>query len=155
MRHSALKQKAKHCMINRVFASVLLRADALSLIEVVIAIGLISFAMIPLLGLMPGGMNMYRSASDDVALGLIRKDLTATFRNIGFSNAALVSSTNFFYSENGEPVQSSDPFAIYEVRLSSNDPAVFSPKANRLLFTILKNRQSNSMMAIILPDDGT
>jgi uncharacterized protein (TIGR02598 family) len=131
--------------------------EGASLIEVVIAIGLISFAMVPLLGLMPGGMNMYRSASDDIALGLIKKDLTATFRNIGFSTVKLIgpNSTNFFYSGNGEPVESADPFAIYEAKLTQNDTAEFSSKANRLVFEITKNRQSNSVIAITLPDDGT
>jgi uncharacterized protein (TIGR02598 family) len=134
--------------------------EGFSLIEVVLAIGIISFAMIPLLGLMPVGVSMSRSASSDIALGLIRKDLTATFRNVGFSNLALVDSNNVFYSESfysesGERVESGDPFAIYKAKLKSNTPANFNSKANRLLFTIFKNGQSNSVLAIIFPDDGT
>jgi uncharacterized protein (TIGR02598 family) len=155
MHDSALKKKAKHCIAGKVRSLVIFRVNGTSLIEVVIAIGIISFAMIPLLGLMPAGMNMHRSASDDIALVLIKKDLTAQFRNLGFSSAASINSTNFFYSGNGESVLSSDPFAIYEAKLTRNDLAEFSSKANRLVFEIKKNRQSNAIIAITLPDDGT
>ncbi|CAN5346321.1 hypothetical protein BH09VER1_BH09VER1_27950 [soil metagenome] len=74
---------------------------AFSLVEVVLAIGIVSFAMVSILGLIPVGLHTFRSAMDlSVEAGIAQK-LVADVQRTDFQN---LQSTNFCFDDQGIPV---------------------------------------------------
>lgn len=56
-----------------------------SLVEVTLAIGIIAFAMVPLLGLLPTGMNMQRRAIENTTLAQIHQVIVGDLQRAEFS----------------------------------------------------------------------
>ncbi len=80
--------------------------SAFSLIEVTLAIGIISFALVSTIGLIPVGLNAGRGAIDSTQTSLIARDV---FNRVGglfasgtqFSNPGSQSVGPWFYDDNG------------------------------------------------------
>lgn len=73
-------------------------AKAFSLVEVVLAIGIVSFAMVSILGLIPVGLHTFRNAMDlSVEAGIAQK-LVADVQRTDFQN---LQSTNFTFDDQG------------------------------------------------------
>lgn len=138
-------------------------AAGMSLVELVMAIGIIGFAMVPLMGLMPAGLNLMRDSADGFALSLIRRDLAAECRSIGYSElmAKTPGGMEFFFGANGERVEASSPLRIYRVQLQANtatgvDGSVAADGARkaRLSFSVERNGRPSGVITLGVPDDG-
>ena len=55
--------------------------SAFSLVEVVIALGILAFCLVPLIGLLPAGFQTFRDANDEAAAANIFKELSLAIRN--------------------------------------------------------------------------
>jgi uncharacterized protein (TIGR02598 family) len=92
---------------------------AFSLVEVVMALGLISFVLIGLLGLMSAGLGGIRSASDESSSVMIAKKLVA---EIGQNSLDHILSSTFsdrWFDAEGQEVTATDPLVVYRATASA------------------------------------
>ncbi len=82
------------------------RTLGFSLIEVTMAIGLISFAMLSIVGLMPVGLSTLRNAMNQTVEGQIVQKMSGRFLLTPFSQLRTNYSTSqsFYYDQEGEEV---------------------------------------------------
>lgn len=103
---------------------------AFSLVEVTLAIGVIGFALIAILGLIPVAQNSAREAADDTKLGSIQQDVYGRVR------AAVSAATVFANPSTVFPNPPTSPSFYY-----TNDGVFFSDAAN--LTTALTTAKQN------------
>lgn len=85
------------------------RQRGFSLVEVVIAIGIIAFAIVAIFGLMSAGLRNGQESASDLALGMMTQSVSANLRMAGYqavlSNAAYLPSNtnaNFYFNLDGD-----------------------------------------------------
>lgn len=78
---------------------------AFSLVEVVLSIGIVSFAVLAILGILSVGMNSNRDSKDDTILALATQEIEAWVRSQSFQSLAAVAGeepyTNLFMTSGG------------------------------------------------------
>jgi uncharacterized protein (TIGR02598 family) len=120
--------------------------SAFSLVEVVIAIGIISFALLTILSLMVSSLKSDRNATDDTVLPAMADATLAYLRSYYATNALPTSAvTNNFYfnsagtlqtNTSGVPISSNDANSLYlcKVAITTNGFASTNMKILRLDF---------------------
>jgi uncharacterized protein (TIGR02598 family) len=86
---------------------------AFSLVEVVMALGLISFVLIGLLGLMSAGLGGIRSASDESSSVMIAKKLVAEIGQNSFDHILTSTFSDRWFDAEGQEVPATDPLVVY------------------------------------------
>jgi len=81
-----------------------------TLVEVTIALGIISFGLIAILGLLPRGLTLVKESADESAAINILGGITAKLQS---KTTPITSSTNVFDAEGNILVATSSPDAIY------------------------------------------
>lgn len=143
--------------------------SAFSLVEVTIAIGIISFAMVSILGLMPVGLSTMRQAMDQtMEAQLVRKisgeALLTPFGKIG----AYTARSPFYYTADGAQQASKDDQTRYEVNLrsvatvypGSSTEAMLSSNVTTLMIETVRRAGGGAVLgrstnAIFIPNSGT
>jgi len=92
-----------------------------SLVEVVMALGLVSFVLVGLLGLMPIGLNTMRDARGDSLRAEIIKSVANTAQQTDFSLLGTINGTKYQFDANG---LTNSTNAIYEAVLSTGSVSV-------------------------------
>ncbi len=105
------------------------RKQAFSLVEVVIAMGIFSFAIVATFSLIGQSFKSYSSAINDTVSRQIMNQLAANVQQAPLSNISnLANNPPYGYTTNfdneGNPVSSSDAMSVYtaNVNVSNNDP---------------------------------
>jgi len=99
------------------------RNSGFSLVEVVLAVGVVAFAFIPLLGLVPMGLNASRQAIDTTVEAQIVQQMTGQAQQTDFSQLAnLAGTTVTCFDANGNVTTASS--AIYKASFSTPVNAV-------------------------------
>jgi uncharacterized protein (TIGR02598 family) len=98
-----------------------------SLIEIVLSIGIASFALITILGLIPVGMNTLSESVAQTAVANISNQLRGEFQQISFStNAAFniqhLKSTSYYYTHDG--FKSNQQGCYYEAKFDLSNGKV-------------------------------
>jgi uncharacterized protein (TIGR02598 family) len=148
---------------------------AFSLVEVVIALGVITFAFVPLLGMLPLGLDFSRQAIDTTVAAQIAQQLTTEAQQTDFSRlaelgAASVASPLYFDDQGNKTADV--PGAIYEAvfgvststalpdnvstqKLATVTICILNTKAARTCqeVDLMKNRDSRKFITLI-PDNG-
>jgi uncharacterized protein (TIGR02598 family) len=107
---------------------------AFSLVEIVLAIGIVSFALMAMLGLVSVSLQSDRSSASDTDLAALSQQVISTLRSQPFTN---LSGTNFFFDSDGSLTTNSSG-AVYECAVTlTADPLLpaASFKNARLQFT--------------------
>ncbi len=100
-------------MRKRTCTSYHIRSGGFSLIEIVLALGIISFALVSILGLLAGALSTSRDASDDrIAASMTTRLLSELRSSATFQNAT----TNYYFDVDGQLLTSEDG-AVYEVEV--------------------------------------
>ena len=86
--------------------------QAFSLIEVVLALGVVSFSLVGILGLLFSGLTTFHRSMDQTVQAQIAQQIIGQAQLTSYGNLANFT-TN--YDENGNGVAASDPTAIYTV----------------------------------------
>ena len=94
--------------------------QGMTLVEVAICLGLVSFALISMLGLLPTGMATLREARSSTAEGNYLQSLNAEYLSLGFLN--IPQSKIFYFDQDGQRVDSSDPWKRYLVTVEAVPP---------------------------------
>jgi uncharacterized protein (TIGR02598 family) len=92
---------------------------AFSLVEVVMAIGLISFVLVGLLGLMSAGLGGIRNASDESSSAMIAKKLVAEIGQNSLDDILVSTFSDRWFDAEGQEVLETDPFRVYRAKASA------------------------------------
>lgn len=93
------------------------RQGGFTLVEVVIAIGLFTFCVIAMVGLLQVALSSTRDAQTDSAIAGLMGNLSAKLDSLSESQLAGLQSSNRFFDAVGGPLeQGNDPAAYFRVR---------------------------------------
>lgn len=88
------------------------RQGGFSLIEVVMALGIMSFALMGLVGLLPAGLSQFRQAVDVTVKAQIAQELTAMIQRTDYDSLAALGAPGspeiYYYDAEGAKLPSSD-----------------------------------------------
>lgn len=114
-----------------------------SLIEVVIAMGVLAFAMIAILGLMPAGLKSFRDTMDKNGQALILQYVSGELSRSWSNTSPAPYTTNYYFDDEARPLtSSSDPLCLYRVTAISTNPTAgtfTSANLRSWTVTIVKN----------------
>jgi len=111
-----------------------LRGAAFSLVEIVLAIGIVSFALLGMMGLVSVSFQSERSSASDTDLAALSQQVFSSLRSRPFTN---LSDTNYFFDADGS-LTTNSAGAVYECAVTmAADPSLpaGSFKNARLQFT--------------------
>ncbi|HEY8965321.1 MAG TPA: Verru_Chthon cassette protein B [Candidatus Methylacidiphilales bacterium] len=120
-------------------------ATAFSLVEVLLALGLVSFALIGLMSLLPVGLKTFRQADMTTTETQIALALANQLQLSGFTNALKGGNASYYYNADGQPAADrGGPGTLYTVTVSaatnvslpSSGPGKASANIVALLFSI-------------------
>lgn len=100
-----------------------------SLVEIVMAIGIVSFALIATLGLLPVGLNVMRESMNQTALANISHQIRGELQQISFDpgtsfNIQQLGSSTYYYTRDGLRTEASDAERFYEATFSLSNGLV-------------------------------
>ena len=75
-----------------------------SLVEVVLSLGIVSFALVPLLGILPIGLGVSRSAVDLTLTAQIGQRMVSMIEQTGYSSYASLETSYYYFDDEGQPV---------------------------------------------------
>lgn len=92
---------------------------AFTLVETTIAMGIVAFAMVPILGLVPMGLSTFRNAISCTAEAQIVQSLSNEILLTDYDVVTTKYSTEntTYYSDEGELLESNGPAAIYSAKI--------------------------------------
>jgi len=140
---------------------------AFSLIEVTMALGLVSFSMLSILGLLPVGLKTFRDSKVETAMGGIQRQLRAEVLSEPFSSLETFAATTKLYFSDEGTLLASIAGAYYEATMGLTDTAapgltVTAPSSVRTLKVTLVSpcelpdaaRKTNSFSILIANQKG-
>jgi len=102
------------------------KAIGFSLIEVVLAIGIIAVALVPLMALMPTAMQVHRDAVESTLIAQMLQRVTFDAQQTEFENLIDGSSSigPYFFDDQGTSVDENDPSRLFDVQVTLVSPAI-------------------------------
>ncbi len=77
------------------------RRAAFTLIEVVVSLGIFSFALLSIVGLMATGLSTVKNSSNSQAVTNINRELRAALQATPFTNLVIGTPTTYYFTANG------------------------------------------------------
>jgi uncharacterized protein (TIGR02598 family) len=96
---------------------------AFSLVEVVVALAVVSFAIIGIIGFIPVGLQNLRSAIDMSTQTRIVESVTSSMNETGFTNV-VAWSTNYYDDEGNTMTNATSPGVLYEAVINATAPTL-------------------------------
>jgi uncharacterized protein (TIGR02598 family) len=93
---------------------------AFSLIEIAIALGIVAFALIPVLGVMPIGLTTLRDTVDTQVTAQIAQTIVNQAEQADYNSLASTT-TPYYFDEQGDLLNNSTN-ALYSAQLAVNEP---------------------------------
>jgi len=93
---------------------------AFTLIETVLAIGIVSFAFVGIMGLLPCGLQVFRKAMDTTLEGQMVQHLVGKISQTPYDDLAQLEGRSFWFDEAGGQVAEQNPDALYSASVSLN-----------------------------------
>jgi len=125
--------------------------QAFSLVEAVIAIGIVSFAMLGVMGLIPVGLSTFRDAMSTTTRSEILSVITSEVLRTDASN---LSATNYYFDERGIPVDSpGDQRRVFTASVAAPTDLSAAAAAQRVVIRISSRNQPSltNTCSVILP----
>ena len=99
--------------------------NAFTLVEVVLALGIVAFTVLPLLGVMSIGLNSVSSSNNSFAIANITRSLRANFQSADYATATATtaSSKPLYFTGAGYPGDPANPSNV-------NDPIYYTVTCN-------------------------
>jgi len=144
-------QEGRHLSARRFLSGALRGESAFSLVEVVIAIGLVSFALLALVGLLTVGLRSSRESGEDTIMAVCTETTQALVRAEGFSqvltNALYApgdTTPDFFFDSAGTlltdsagaPSRTQNADALYGCLVTRSVPALSQATTNLLVYQL-------------------
>jgi uncharacterized protein (TIGR02598 family) len=113
------------------------RRHAFSLIEVVIALGIFAFAIVPIIGLLGSGMGTLKDSMSDTVRSDIARRIVGEYQRMPFTNFTEGTSVTNFYDVEGVPTNSNSAIFRAIVNLSSlTNPLITTSTNNALMLDV-------------------
>lgn len=133
-------------------------ARAFSLIEVTIALGIVSFALTALMGMLPVGLGLFRNATETSVATRIVQKVSGDLQQADFDSIASAESHLLYFDEQGT-VLSSPSGAIYWARVSifsgARLPGSTQANAGDLARIVIQVAHNPSSKELTPGNDGT
>lgn len=132
------------------------RRRAFSLVEAVISIGIVSFAMMGILGMVPVGLATFRNAMNLTVESAIVQEVAGDLQRTDFAN---LKAGTFYFDEQGLRVGGADdPTRIYTVEVAAPQPldaaSLVAPDAATRISIQIQNRAEPTVTnrhSVIIP----
>jgi uncharacterized protein (TIGR02598 family) len=99
------------------------RRSAFSLIEITISLGIVAFAMVPIIGLVATGMKSLRDSMDETVRGEIVRKVAGEALRVPYANlSAEFQNQTFFYDDEGIQQSSSNASTIFVATTAISAP---------------------------------
>jgi uncharacterized protein (TIGR02598 family) len=102
---------------------------AFSLVEVVLALGIVSFAFIGIIGMLPVGMSTFRQATDATVQSQITQQMVSQVAETNFANLNKLTTSTYLFDDQGILV-SDDSKCIYKVAIDVTTDTTVFPVSN-------------------------
>lgn len=96
-----------------------------SLAEVTLSIAILAIAVIPIMALLPSGLDLQRSANERTTESQILQTLSGQYSGLEFSELESIASTgpqNWYFDVDGQPRAATEATRIYDARVTVNYP---------------------------------
>ena len=125
------------------------RSGGFSLVEVVIALGITSFVIIAIIGLLSTGLQSSRESAEDTSLALMAQTTTSLFRAQPFSNVfgsvrfdAADTAADYFFDANGDltrdatgaPATAANADSLFACTVTRRTPPLAPLSASNFLY---------------------
>ncbi|XHR31154.1 MAG: Verru_Chthon cassette protein B [Chthoniobacteraceae bacterium] len=100
--------------------------DAFSLVEVTIALGIVAFSVLSLIGLLPGGLRTVRDSATETAISAIVRQMRAELNQASFSDVTTTLPTQtWYFNEAGLELDASAPTTdrFFELKFAAQSPS--------------------------------
>jgi len=108
-------------------------ARGFSLIEIAIALGILAFALIPVLGLMPIGLTTLRDTVDTTVSARIAQTVVNQAQQADYNSLPVTGGTTYYFDEQGDLIPNStgalSTGALYKASLQIGEPTAI-PSGN-------------------------
>lgn len=101
---------------------------AFSLVEVVLALGIVSFAFVGIIGMLPVGMSTFRQAIDATVQAQITQQILTDVEQTNFSDLSKLTSATYFFDDQGVLV-SDNASGVYKVAVDVNPNTTVFPSS--------------------------
>ncbi|GAT33591.1 Verru_Chthon cassette protein B [Terrimicrobium sacchariphilum] len=125
-----------------------LRRSGFTLIEVTISLGIVAFAMVSLVGLLPAGLSNFRMAMSQTIESQIVQGLSEEIALTDFSNLADLEGRKFTYDNSGVTTRTGDPATIYTATVKLEPVDSLSSYPVRLQDSASRNEAYNVRIQI-------
>ena len=112
-----------------------------SLVETALALGVVSFALVSLLGLLPGGLQTFRKAMDCTLQKEMTQTLVGKANQLSFSDlSAQLAAQPYYFDDNGSLVTAADATGTYKANVTV---------ANAVTLPASSSNYSNTGIALV------
>ena len=126
------------------------RPAAFSLVEVVLAMGVTSFALLGMVALLPAGLKTSREAADEMTQAQIVQYARNQLELTTFTNLSVWTKTPAYFDAQGLPTTASDPSQVYKATFIVTSVGFCSDTASSaspiLINTGSQNNNTNAML---------
>lgn len=91
--------------------------NGFTLIETVLAVGIVAFTFVGIAGLLPCGMQTFRRAMDNTMQAQMTQNIVAQASQVSFSNLSQFDGRDMIFDDNGDLVDSTNPQRTYRARV--------------------------------------
>lgn len=95
-----------------------------SLVEITLALGIVCFSMLPILGLLPIGLTSLSESATRTGRANIAKELSSELQQISLSEIVNLPSQTYYYDRSGTPVTRGDKDVFFSANFAINDPLI-------------------------------
>jgi uncharacterized protein (TIGR02598 family) len=112
------------------------RRHAFSLIEVVIALGIFAFAIVPIIGLLGSGMGTLKDSMSDTVRSDIARRVVGEYQRMPYSNLISGTSVDYYYDAEGVATNKAGVIFMATVTLT-NPPSLITENSNNALMLVV------------------
>ncbi len=125
---------------------------AFSLVEIVISVGIVSFAFVALMGMIPVGLSTFENSIDATMEAQISQRLFSEAQQANFSNLTALTADGRFYDYEGFPIGQgatapSDGFVYHAVMNAPTAAFINNTRVRTITIDIGKNRTVEDLRA--------
>lgn len=132
------------------------RHEGFSLVEIILALGIVAFAVIPLMALLPAGATAARSSIDDVAFTQITKAVQSELQQTPYDQIktgvgeGAAYEYHYYFDSEGTRVEASDPARLFDAGIKvREDMRAAGPMGDQSIATSTNQSLKRTIIEIV------
>ena len=129
-----------------------LRSRGFTLVETALALGIIAFAMVPLVGMLPLGMRISRSATDAMLSAQIAQRLAGMIQQADYSSLSAdnsIAKVYYYFDSDGQPIKQTGSTAPASAIYAAS---ILLPSSNALTASLVDSTNVTTLSIQIVND---